>query len=117
MAAGKRPVSDYPWRRRMKSAVHFARRRTGSVSFAVVDERGRIHGFHRGRRYSSASLVKAMLLVAYLRKGGVRNRRLHGSERATLGPMIRGSDNARRDAHPRRRRQSRPAPARRSAPG
>ncbi len=93
-AAGKPPISDYPWQRRMKSAVHFARRRAGSVSFAVVDERGRIHGFHRGRRHSSASVVKAMLLVAYLRKGSVRNRRLHGSEKATLGPMIRRSDNA-----------------------
>ncbi len=93
VAAGKRRVSDYPWRRRMKSAVHFARRRIGSVAFAIVDERGRIHGFHRGRRYSSASVVKAMLLLAYLRKGGVRTRRLHGSERATLGPMIRRSDN------------------------
>ena len=78
----------------MKRAVHFARRRAGSVSFAVVDERRRVHGFHRGRRYSSASVVKAMLLVAYLRKGSVRNRRLHGSEKATLGPMIRRSDNA-----------------------
>ena len=93
-AAGKkRTIADYPWPRRMKGAVRFARRRAGSVSFAVVDERGRIHGFHRGRRYSSASVVKAMLLVAYLRKGGVRGRRLHGSERATLGPMIRRSDN------------------------
>ena len=34
-----------------------------------------------------------MLLVAYLRKGDVRNRRLHPSERAQLGPMIRVSDN------------------------
>jgi hypothetical protein len=39
-------------------------------------------------------VVKAMLLVAYLRKGGGRHRRLHGSEKATLGPMIRRSDNA-----------------------
>ena len=93
-AAGKRkPVTKYPWNKRMRSAARFARRRTGAVSFAIVDEQGRIHGFHRGTRYSSASVVKAMLLVAYLRKGGVRNRRLHGSERGTLGPMIRRSDN------------------------
>jgi hypothetical protein len=94
-AAGKRkPISAYPWGKRTRAAARFARRRVGSVSFAIVDERGRMHGFHRGRRYSSASVVKAMLLVAYLRKGGVRNRRLHGNERATLGPMIRRSDNA-----------------------
>ena len=94
-AAGKkRPIADYPWQRRVRRAARYARRRAGAVSFAVVDERGRIHGWHRGARYSSASVVKAMLLVAYLRKGGVRHRRLHGSEKATLGPMIRRSDNA-----------------------
>jgi hypothetical protein len=93
-AAGKhKPVTKYPWNKRMRSAARFARRRAGAVSFAIVDERGRIHGFNRGARYSSASVVKAMLLVAYLRKGGVRNRRLHGSEKGTLGPMIRRSDN------------------------
>ena len=98
-AAGKkRTIADYPWQRRVRSAARFVRRRAGAVSFAVVDERGRIHGFHRGRRYSSASVVKAMLLVAYLRKGGVRGRRLHGSEKATLGPMIRRSDNSAADA-------------------
>jgi hypothetical protein len=93
-AAGAKPIRAYPWERRIKAAAHFARRRAGAVSFAVVDERGRIRGFHRGRRHSSASVVKAMLLVAYLRKRGVRGRRLHGSEKGTLGPMIRRSDNA-----------------------
>jgi hypothetical protein len=34
-----------------------------------------------------------MLMVAYLRQRGVRGRRLHGSDRALLGPMIRASDN------------------------
>jgi hypothetical protein len=93
-AAGKRkPITAYPWRKRTRSAARYARRRTGAVSFALIDERGRIHGHNRGRRYSSASVVKAMLLVAYLRKGGVRNRRLHGNEKGTLGPMIRRSDN------------------------
>ena len=90
---GKRPARSYPWRKRMKAAVAFARSRAGSASFAIVDERGRIHGFHRGRRHHSASLVKAMLLVAYLSQGGVRNRRLRGSDKALLGPMIRVSDN------------------------
>jgi len=42
----------------------------------------------------SASVVKAMLLVAYLRQPDVRHRRLRGTERALLGPMIRRSDNA-----------------------
>jgi len=67
--------------------------RTGSASFAVVDERRRVHG-HRARvQYSSASLIKAMLLVAYLERRDVRNRRLRRGERRLLGPMIRVSDN------------------------
>ena len=59
----------------------------------MIDERGRIHGYRRAVQYSSASLVKAMLLVAYLRRGDVKRRRLRGSERGLLGPMIRISDN------------------------
>ena len=34
-----------------------------------------------------------MLLVAYLRRGDVRDRGLRGGERALLDPMIRRSDN------------------------
>jgi hypothetical protein len=44
-------------------------------------------------QYSSASLVKAMLLVAYLDRRQVRRRQLRRGERALLGPMIRLSDN------------------------
>ena len=42
----------------------------------------------------SASVVKAMLLVAYLRRDGARERALWPAERALLGPMIRRSDSA-----------------------
>jgi hypothetical protein len=69
------------------------RSRTGSASFAVVDERRRIHA-HRGVvSYSSASLVKAMLLIAYLDRRDVRHRRLRAGDRRLLGPMMRVSDN------------------------
>lgn len=99
-AAGKKraTVKRFPWEKRTRGAVRFAERRAGSVSFALIDEFGRIHAYDRDARYSSASLVKAMLLVAYLRKGEVRNRRLHGFEQALLGPMIRVSDNDAADA-------------------
>jgi hypothetical protein len=85
-------VRSYPWESRENAARRFARRRAGVVSFAVIDERGGIHAHRRGTRYSSASVVKAMLLVAYLRRVG--GARVHGGERALLGPMIRRSDNA-----------------------
>jgi hypothetical protein len=59
----------------------------------VIDERGRTHGFRRTVQYSSASLVKAMLLVSYLNRKAVRRRALRPGERRLLGPMIRLSDN------------------------
>jgi hypothetical protein len=92
-SGGGKQARKFPWEERVRDAVRYGRSRTGAVSFAVVDERGRVHSFRRGARYASASLVKAMLLVAYLRRGGVRGRRLHPYERALLGPMIRFSDN------------------------
>jgi hypothetical protein len=77
----------------VQEASRFLAGRAGSGSFAAVDDRGRVHGHGRGVRYSSASLVKAMLLVAYLNRKDVRHRALRGSERGLLGPMIRVSDN------------------------
>jgi hypothetical protein len=83
----------YPWPQRVRDANRFLTGRSGSVSFAVIDERGRIHGHRRGVQYSSASLVKARLLVAYLDRTQVRRRPLRDADRALLGPMIRVSDN------------------------
>ena len=83
----------YPWQKRIHDAVHFLSARGGGASFAVTDERGRTRGFRRGVQYSSASLVKAMLLVAYLDQRRVRHRELRAGERRLLGPMIRLSDN------------------------
>jgi hypothetical protein len=81
------------WNQRVRDATSFLGSRTGTASFAVVDERRRIHGRRAEVGYSSASLVKAMLLVAYLRRRDVRQRRLRAAERGLLGPMIRVSDN------------------------
>jgi Beta-lactamase enzyme family len=83
----------FPWHKRVQDATRFLAGRTGSASFAAIDERGRIHGFRRGVQYPSASLVKAMLLVAYLNRKDVRRRNLRPAERHLLGPMIRVSDN------------------------
>ena len=87
------PPHRFPWHQRVRDATRFLSTRTGAASFAVVDERGRIHGYRRGVQYSSASLVKAMLLVAYLDRRDVRRRALHRGERRLLGPMVRLSDN------------------------
>jgi hypothetical protein len=84
----------FPPRRRIAAARRYVRGRALS-SFALIDTRGRLHGFAARRRYISASLSKAMLLVAYLRQIG--RRRPSRTERAILGPMITMSDNDRAD--------------------
>ena len=110
-------IRRYPWDERVRDAARYARGRTGAVSFAVVDELGHGHSFHRGQRYSSASVVKAMLLVAYLRRGGVRGRRLHGHERRPAradDPRLRQRGGDGDPQHRRKRRARAGSPA---APG
>lgn len=80
------------WTPDMKAAIAYAKQRKGEVSFAVRTERRR-YGFHAERTMPSASVVKAMLLVAYLNHPAVRHRRLRHADWALLSPMIRRSDN------------------------
>jgi hypothetical protein len=82
------------WKERKAAAVRYLEDRAGVESFALVDERGGIHGFRRARRVPMASLLKAMALVGYLRLPSVRARDLRDADRRLLGPMIRRSDNA-----------------------
>src|SRR5687767_8566963 len=51
----------------VRAARRYVRDRAVS-SFAVIDSNGRMHGYAARRRYVTASLIKAMLLVAYLRE-------------------------------------------------
>jgi hypothetical protein len=81
------------WSVRVDAARTYAQSRVGLIAFAVVDERGRLHGYRASAVAPSASVLKAMLLVAYLRKASVRDRSLTDYERGLLGPMIRRSDN------------------------
>jgi Beta-lactamase enzyme family len=80
------------WWARQKAAVRYVDQRQGNVSFAFVDYEGKLHGFRPWRIARSASLLKAMLLVAYLNKPDVRTRPLTEEERNLLAPMIRWSD-------------------------
>jgi len=77
-------------------ARRFVATRRGTVGFAVLDERGRLRGRHRTATLPSASVSKAMLLVAVLRRAG--HRPLSSAERALLEPMITASDNDAADA-------------------
>ena len=81
------------WRPQTREAASYAATRAGEVSFGVRTGRG-LRGVGVKRTVPSASVLKAMLLVTYLRRPEVRGRPLRGDERALLGPMIRRSDNA-----------------------
>lgn len=93
--AGGGPLGEgHSWDERIPSARAYALERRGRVAFAVVDERGRVRpGLRSGEHLRSASITKAMLLVAYLSSTAVRDRPLRAPERALIGEMIRHSGN------------------------
>ncbi len=57
----------FPSEAAVEKALAWAATRLGRVSVAVVDTNGRLYGLDEHSCYRSASLVKAMLLVQYLR--------------------------------------------------
>jgi hypothetical protein len=68
--------------------------RSGRRAFAVMDTEGRISGVDVHARFTTASVVKAMLLVAYLRRLDARGqRRIDPYSASFLYPMIHVSDN------------------------
>lgn len=81
------------WEPDVAAARAYAAQRPGVASFAVRTE-GRFFGHRTTRGVPAASTLKAMLLVAYLRRAGVRSRALTRADRALLAPMIRRSDDA-----------------------
>jgi hypothetical protein len=92
--AGPAPPPDpYPWAKRIDRAADYAKRRSGVVSFAVVDEDGKLRGRNVNRRHHSASVIKVMFMAAYLRQREVKDRRLRKSDKRLLKPMITRSDN------------------------
>ena len=87
------PAAPPPhWKPDVAAARAYAAGRAGDVSFALRTER-RAWSWRGTTTYRSASVVKAMLLVAYLRRADVRRRPLRAGERALLDPMVRRSDN------------------------
>jgi hypothetical protein len=80
-----------PWRPDNSAAAAYAASRAGVVSFAFRTPH-HVYGRHVWRTAPSASVLKAMLLVAYLRHA--RHRPLHRHDERLLAPMVRWSDNA-----------------------
>ena len=80
------------WQPHMKAAVRYAKRRTGDIAFAVRTENNH-YGYRPNHQEWSASMMKAMLLVAYVDQPGAAHRKLTAGEKAILGPMITASNN------------------------
>ena len=75
----------------VSAARAWAAQREGVVAFCVREAGAPPVGLHRTMTFRSASVVKAMLLAAALRRA--QDRPLTLTERERLGPMIRESDN------------------------
>jgi hypothetical protein len=90
--SGVAPVG-YPKPAAVAAARRYLERRDGYTAFATVDSQNRTGGAHLHRTFVSASVVKAMLLVAYLRMLAAERRGLDAGSRALLVPMIEVSDN------------------------
>jgi Beta-lactamase enzyme family len=80
----------------VRAAQRYAVARQGDVAFAELGPDGRIRGVRARAHYPSASVVKAMLLVAVLRRAG--RHPLTAIQRRLLRPMITVSDNLSADA-------------------
>ena len=93
LAAIAPPANAERWRPGLEAARAYAAKRIGTISFAVRT-RHRLYRSDAYRVYRSASVVKAMLMVAYLNQPSVRDRKLNAADCALLDPMIRWSDNA-----------------------
>jgi hypothetical protein len=88
-----KPTAAKAWQPGVREAIAYAHTRAGEVSFAVRTAH-RLWGWRPARTVPSASVLKAMLLVAYLDDPRVRNRALSASDHRLIDPMIQHSNNA-----------------------
>jgi hypothetical protein len=79
------------WVPDVEAARAYAGQRAGDISFHIRTET-RHWSLDADRSFASASVLKAMLMVAYLDRPGVRRRALGAGDHALLDPMIRRSD-------------------------
>jgi hypothetical protein len=75
-------------------AERYLRTRTGRTALAIVDSEGRVSGVNVNEQFITGSVVKAMLLVAYLRRLDAMGQHYVDSySNSFLYPMINVSDN------------------------
>jgi hypothetical protein len=95
--AGTWPRHPYPSPGAIRRAEEFAARR-GDVSFAVIDDSIGVRGYDADRQFSSASVSKALLLAAELRRLDREGLPLNDETKELLEPMITLSDNRAADS-------------------
>jgi hypothetical protein len=87
------PLPPYPSAGAIAAAARYLAGRAGRTSFAVVDSSGHLSGLHLREHFQTASVVKVMMLVAFLQMRSAEHRELSAPDRALLYPMIHISDN------------------------
>ncbi len=80
------PLAPFPSQAAISSAAAFLQGRAGRTSFAVVDSSGRLSGSNMYSRFETASVVKVMMLVAYLQMLSARHRSVDAADSALLYP-------------------------------
>jgi hypothetical protein len=91
--AGHLPVG-FPGPAAIAGAERYLNSRGGHMALAVVDSEGRLSGIRDHDRFITGSVVKAMLLVAYLRRLDAQGKhRVDSYSNSFLYPMIHVSDN------------------------
>jgi hypothetical protein len=83
----------FPSSHSIVAAAAYLAGRAGVKAFAVIDNRGKLAGLAVHKRFHSASVVKSMLLVAYLQWLAHEHRGLDSDATAMLYPMIHSSNN------------------------
>ncbi len=87
------PLPAYPSASAIAAAMRLLDTRAGRTSFAVVDSHGRLSGVRLREHFQTASVVKVMMLVAYLQMLDADHRGLSAADTSLLYPMIHISDN------------------------
>jgi len=87
------PVAAYPSAGAVAAARSYLDGRAGRTSFAVVNSTGQLEGTRLHEHFETASVVKVMMLVAYLQMRSAEHRGLSSADTSLLYPMIHISDN------------------------
>jgi hypothetical protein len=87
------PLPAYPSAAATTAASAFLAARAGRTAFAVIDSSGHLSGLHLREHFETASVIKVMMLVAFLQMRSAQGRELSSADRALLYPMIHISDN------------------------